>query len=148
MTNDNEIILGPAPIQIVGSTGDLAAELGYWNKKPAIVLKAKHPRGSNKDKRYLIPLDQIWVFSEDHYEKINENMPNEFEDYMLAKCMDLYELFDLGTPDSRKLAEVAWLIQDSIDQLMKMPPLETKRKVVAEAEATINGEKFTTEVTQ
>ena len=142
-----DIITPDQAITIVGTTGELEAELGYWNKKPAIVLKAKYPRESNKNQRYLIPLDHIWVYSEDHYERVAAHMPKDFESFMLAKSFVLYELFDLGTPNSRQLAEVAWLIQDSIDQLMKMPPLQQKKKVVAEATATIGGEKFTTQVT-
>jgi hypothetical protein len=145
----SNIILSPdQAIEIAGKTGDLIAELGYWDDKPAIALKAKYPRSSNKDKRYMIPLDHIWLFSEDHYEQVADHLPPDYESFMLAKCLDLYELFDIGRPNSRQLAEVAWLIQDSIDQLMKMPPLVTPRKVVAEAQAIINGEKFTTEVTE
>lgn len=145
----SDILIRPdEAIEIIGKTGDLVSELGYWDKKPAIALKAKYPRASNKDKRYMIPLNQIWLFSEDHYEQVAEHLPPDYESFMLAKCLDLYELFDLGHPSSRQLAEVAWLIQDSIDQLMKMPPLEIQRKVVAEAQGTINGEKFTTEVTE
>lgn len=138
--------------QVSATTGQISAELGYWSKKPAIVLKAKKPRGSNKDKRYLIKLDHIWLYSEDHYEQVNSKMPKEFKDFMLAKCLDLYELFDLGTPTSRQLAETAWLIQDTIDQLMKMPPQETRRKPVGEATMKIQAldgsdpETFETEV--
>jgi hypothetical protein len=140
------------PIIIGQKSGELVAELGYWDKRPAIVLKAKQPRSNNADTRYLIPLDQIWMYSEDHYEQVTDKMPKTFESFMLHKCLDLYELFDLGTPSSRQLAEVAWLIQDSIDQLMKMPPLELPKKVVGEATATMQpmdgseGVTFTTEV--
>lgn len=145
----SDVILSPDKvIEIVGKSGDLVAELGYWKKKPAICIKAKYPREGNHDKRYLIPLDQIWLFSEDHYEQVADHLPPDYESFMFAKGLDLYELFDLGVPDSRKLAEVAWLIQDSIDQLMKMPPPEVQRKVVGEATANIGGQEFTTEVTE
>ena len=128
-------------------TGELAAEIGYWDQQPAIILKAKHPRAGNKDKRYIIRLNDVWIYSEDHYEQLSKRMPPTYESFMLHKCLDLYELFDLGTPSSRQLAEVAWLIQDSIDQMMKLPPYEKRKKVVGEAEATIDGHKFATEVT-
>lgn len=126
--------------------GELVAEIGYWEKKPAIILKARRPRASNRDKRYVIMLDQIWIYSEDHYDKLHAGMPETYESYMLHKCFDLYELFDLGIPDSRKMAQVAWLIQDSIDQLLKVPPYEQKERVLGEAELTIDGQKITTEV--
>lgn len=142
----SDIVVPGNPVEIKARSGELSAELGYWEKKPAIVLKAKYPRSSNKDKRYLIELNHIWMYSEDHYEQLHNGMPKTFESFMLHKCLDLYELFDLGTPSSRQLAEVAWLIQDSIDQLMKLPPLETRRKMVGEAEMTIDGQTISTEV--
>jgi hypothetical protein len=53
-------------------------------------------------------------------------------------------LFDLGTPDARQLAEVAWLIEDAIDSLINMPPQgEMERMVKAEdikASLKIDGE--------
>lgn len=142
----NNVVMPDGAININAKSGELIAELGYWDKKPAIVLKAKYPRASNKDKRYLIELNKIWMYSEDHYEQLHNGMPKTFESFMLHKCLDLYELFDLGAPSSRQLAEVAWLIQDSIDQLLKLPPIAPRRKVVGEAEATIDGQKFSTEV--
>jgi hypothetical protein len=127
--------------------GQIAAELGYWDRKPAIVLKASVPRSANKDKRYLIPLDQIWRYSEEHYEPFDASAPPTFEGFMMAKCLDLYELFDLGTPSSRQLGETAWLIQDSIDQLLKMPPeQQPERKPVGEAKMIIDGNQVEAEV--
>ncbi len=124
-------------LTIKGKTGALIAEFGYWEKKPAIVLKAKVPRESNAKKRYLIRMDDIWLYSEDHYAPVHDGMPKTYESFMLHKCLDLYELFDLGTPGSRQLAEVAWLIQDSIGALLEMPPYEERKVPVGEAEMTI-----------
>lgn len=133
------------PVRKTG-TGGIASEVGYWDDKPAIILKPKVPRSGNKGKRYLITMDQLWLYSEDHYEQLSSHMPPTFESFILHKTMDLYELFDLGIPTSRQLAEVAWLIQDSIDQMLHIPPLEKDKKVVGEAEAVIAGKKLTTEV--
>ena len=124
----------------------IAAELGYWEKKPAIVLKPSVPRDSNKDKRYVILFDHIWQYTEDFYEQLDPIMPATFTEFMLAKAFDLYELFDLGTPTSRQLAEVAWLIQDSIDQLKDMKPYHKKKQVVGEARMTIGTKSITTEI--
>lgn len=122
----------------------IAVEFGYWEKKPALILKAKAPRSANKDQRYVIMLDQVWIYSEDHYEQIRPDMPKTYESFMMHKCLDLYELFDLGTPNSRQLAETAWLIEDSIDSLLKMPPqAQMERMVAAEnikAKLKIDGE--------
>lgn len=141
--NGSEGGLGIYGVQV---RGDLVAEIGYWEKKPAIILKAKRPRSSNRDKRYIIMLEQIWIYSEDHYDKLHAGMPETYESFMLHKCFDLYELFDLGLPDSRKMAQLAWLIQDSIDQLLKVPPYIERKKVIGEAELKIDGQKITTEV--
>jgi len=129
--------------------GQIAAELCYYDKKPAIALKPAVPRSANQDKRYIIMLDQIWTFSEDHYERLTEKMPRTFESFMMHKCLDLYELFDLGMPNSRQLAETAWLIQDAIEQLKNMPPAPIeKKKVIGEAKMTIEGTTVMAEVTE
>jgi hypothetical protein len=126
----------------------IARELGYWEKKPAIILKASVPRSANKDKRYVILFDHIWQYTEDFYEPLDATMPKTFEGFMMAKALDLYELFDLGTPNSRQLAEVAWLIQDSIDQLKDMPPYHKQKKVVGEATMEIDGTRVEAEISE
>lgn len=128
--------------------GQIKAELCYWDNKPAMVLLASTPRSANKEKRYLIKMDEIWLYSEEHYEPVTEKMPRTFESFMMHKCLDLYELFDLGSPNSRQLAEVAWTIQDGIDQLVRMPPTEPRKQVIGEAKMTIDGTTVETEVTE
>jgi hypothetical protein len=124
----------------------IATKLGYWEKQPAIILMASVPRSANKDKRYVIFLNDIWRYSEDFYERLTPEMPPTFEGFIMAKCLDLFELFDLGTPTPRQLAQVAWLIQDSIDRLKDMPPYQEEKKAIGEMEMTINGTKVEAEV--
>jgi len=114
----------------------IAAEFGYWDKKPALILKAKVPRSANKDKRYIILLDHVWMYSEDHYEQLNSDMPRTYKEYIFAKALELYELFDLGpTPSSWQLSEVAFMVQDAIDSLINMPPYqEMQNSIEAEQE--------------
>lgn len=127
--------------------GQIEAEFGYLNRKPIIRLKASVPRSGNKDIRYLIALDHIWRYSEDHYEPLDAMEPKTFEGYMMAKCLDLYQLFDLGIPNSRQMAETTWLIQDSIDTLLKMPPEPPPaKKAIGEAIMTIDGNQVEAEV--
>ena len=126
----------------------IAAKLGYWEKQPAIILTASVPRSANKDKRYVIFLNDIWRYSEDFYEQLTRQMPATFEGFIMAKCLDLFELFDLGTPTSRQLAEVAWLIEDSIDRLKDMPPYHKPKKALGEAQMTIDGNRVIAEVSQ
>ncbi len=125
----------------------IAAELGYWEKKPAIILKASVPRSANRDKRYVIMMDHIWQYTEDHYEPLDSKMPKTFQAFMLAKCLDLFELFDLGYPSSRHMAELVFLIEASIDDVVHMLPYrEPETKQVAEASMTIDGKTVETEV--
>ena len=126
----------------------IAAKLGYWEKQPAIILTASVPRSANKDKRYVIFLNDIWRYSEDFYERLTPEMPPTFEGFIMAKCLDLFELFDLGSPTSRQLAQVAWLIEDSIDRLKDMPPYHKPKKAVGEAKMTIDGNRVIAEVRQ
>lgn len=130
-------------------TGQIAADLVYYGEKPAIALRAATPRSANKDKRYALMLDHIWMFSEDHYEQVTPDMPRTFQSFMMHKCLDLFQLFDLGTPNSRQLAETVFLIQDAIEALKDMPPKPIKeKKVIGEAEMTIEGNTVKTEVTE
>jgi hypothetical protein len=124
----------------------ITAELGYWEKQPAAILMPAVPRQSNKDKRYIIFFNQIWKYSEEHYEQLSPQMPPTYESFMAHKALDLYELFDLGIPNSRQLAEVAWLIQDVIEDLKKLPPYSRRKKVIGEAKIVIDGEKMEAEV--
>jgi len=124
----------------------IKADVSYWDEKPAIVLIAAVPRSGNSHIRYCIFLDVIWLYSQDHYEQVTPDLPATYEHYMFAKCLELYDLFDLGTPNSRQLAELTWLIQDSIDRLVDMPPYHKRKKVVGEASMTIDGTKVAAEV--
>jgi hypothetical protein len=127
--------------------GQIAAEFGYMDQKPVIRLKASSPRSANRDIRYIIHLDHIWRYSEQHYEPLDANAPKTFEGFMMAKCLDLYELFDLGAPSSRQMAETAWLIQDSIDKLLNMPPEPpTEKKAIGEAKMQIDGSQVEAEI--
>ena len=73
-------------------------------------------------------------------------MPRTFEGFMLAKTLDLYQLFDLGTPHPRQLAETAWLIQDAIDDLKNMPPYQDRKKFSGRSAITIDGNKLKAEI--
>lgn len=127
--------------------GQITAEFGYQERKPVIRLKASAPRSANKDIRYVIPLDHVWRYSEEHYQPLDSKAPRTYEGWMMAKCLDLYQLFDLGSPDSRQMAETAWLIQDSIDKLLAMPPEPPPdRKTIGEAKMTIDGNQVEAEV--
>ena len=91
---------------------------------------------------YAIPLDDAWMFSRDHYnpralvrvfhgfdvagQPIDGEANLTYHEAMFAKCNELCHQFDLGLITSRKMAEIASLIEDGIDDLVKMPPQAEK----------------------
>jgi hypothetical protein len=115
---------------------DIATELGYYKGQPVIMVKPKHERRSNN--RFLVSMGQLHEWSEDHNAT--------FEEHLFRVGNAIHELFDLGEPNSRKLADIAFAIQSRIDDLIKMPPLTPKVKKVADVEVTAAGEKFTHEI--
>jgi len=101
-----------------------------------LVLAPKVPRTSNRNKRYVIYHSDLWKFSEE------EN--DDFVSYMFRVCMDVHELFDLGIPSTRNMAELAELIQGGIEQLLDGipdPDLPGDKTFVGEGEIILNGER-------
>lgn len=117
---------------------EIAAELGYYRNQPVICLKPRVERSSNKNKRYLVGMQQLHYWSEEHNES--------FEAQLFNVGHQIYELFDLGTPNSRQLADVATAIQSRIDDLIKMPPDRPRRVTVGEATIKADGEEMTAEI--
>lgn len=91
---------------------------------------------------YAIPLSDAWMFSRDHYnpralvrvfygfnvagQPIHGEANLTYDEAMFAKCEELCYQFDLGLITSRKMAEIASLIEDGIDELVKMPPQDER----------------------
>ena len=91
---------------------------------------------------YAIPLDDAWMFSRDHYnpralvkvfhgfnvagQPVHGEANLTYDEAMFAKCEELCHQFSLGLITSRKMAEIASLIEDGIDDLVKMPPQAEK----------------------
>lgn len=104
----------------------------YKSKAPVTTFRLEIP----KVEGYVIPLDDAWMFSRDHYpalvpvfygyDKQGNAMTGDkvltYDQAMFAKCEELCHRFDLGLITSRKMAEIASLIEDGIDELVKMPP--------------------------
>jgi len=108
-----------------------------------LVLAPKVPRTSNRNKRYVISHRDLWKFSEEENEK--------FHQYMFLVCMNVHELFDLGIPSTRNMAELAELIQGGIEQLLDGipdPNLPGDNIFVGEGKAVINGQKHNVGITE
>lgn len=102
-----------------------------------LVLAPAQPRSSNHDKRWVIREQDLWKFSEE----LNDR--DQFCDYMFSVCARVYELFDLGDPSVKDMAEVATCIQSGIDELLSAigDTTEAHRnpEIIGEAKMVING---------
>ena len=99
---------------------------------PLLVLEPKTQRDANREVRFAIRIQDAWAYSEDHNPF--------FEQHMLQVCAQVYELFDLGflvLSDYRKIqrmSELATVIQEGIEDLLKTPPRKFDgQRVVGEA---------------
>lgn len=122
------------------------------NRQPVIVIYKKQPSVKTfrlktpKVEGYVIPLDDAWMFARDKFPALvrvfygyKNGVPIHgekiltYDQAMFAKCEELCHQFDLGLITSRKMADIASMIEDGIDELVKMEPQKTERVVVGEA---------------
>jgi len=84
---------------------------GDW--EPVLSIKPKTPRDGHHS-NFAIRLDDLWMYTPD-------KNPN-FEKWMYEVVMYIYKMFNLGIISSQRMAEVATVIEDGIDGLLKAPP--------------------------
>ena len=123
----------------------------YKKRPPVKTFRLKMP----KVEAYIIPLDDVWMFSRDHYpalvrvfygfdqqgNPIHGEKVLTYEQAMYAKCDELCQQFDLGLVTSRKMADIASMIEDGIDELVRMKPQRTEKIVVGEVNLTLRDPK-------
>ena len=119
---------------------EIRSELGYYDRQPVICLAPKVERTSNKGKRFLIGMNQLHEYSEDHNAT--------FEQHIRRIAQAIIERFDLGELTIKKMADIAAVIQSRIDDLLKMPPLAPEKKAVASAIVKIDGTPFDHEISE
>lgn len=128
------------------------------NGNPVMVIyKAQHVTKTfslerKKVEGYVIDINDIWMFSRDHYPApvkcflgydakgtpITDYRKLTYDEAMMAKCAELCHQFNLGLVTSRKMADIASMIEEGIDQLVSMPPQAPPEKhVVGEAKITM-----------
>lgn len=140
--------------------GDLTRAFSYDQfNNPVMVIFKKQIKPSTAfslDKKkvegYLIDLNDIWMYSRDHYPATvrvfygydAKGVPQTgfenltYDQAMFAKCEELCHQFDLGVITSRKMAEIASMIEEGIDELVAMPPQrEPEKHVIGEAKITV-----------
>ena len=109
--------------------------------KPRLVLRKKEkPTGTfklNRQQRdgYPIPLNDAWLFSEEKNKpRFEQKFINGilvtvrlgFDVDMMGAVEEVCKFFDLGEPTTRKMAEIASIIQEGLDDLVSLPPQQKK----------------------
>ncbi len=98
---------------------------------PVMVLRKKRPVVTTfqlEKKAYnsfAIRLRDVWQYSEEH------NL--DFKRHMWQICNTIHTILDLGLVTTSKLAAVATVIQEGIDDLVKMKPQPAERVTQGEA---------------
>jgi hypothetical protein len=112
---------------------DIIREIKHdQNEEPVLILRKKPTvTGTFKIeqpgiKSLAIRLQDIWMYSEEYNP--------DFEQYMFGCTMFLCDLFGLGLATPRKMAEIATVIQEGIDDLVKLPPPKQQIKTVGECD--------------
>lgn len=87
---------------------------GSDDYEPVLYIKPKRPLMGHED-NIAIQLNHLWMFSRD-------KNPN-FVRFMYHIAAMIYQAFGLGViVTSGRMAEVATVIEDGIDELLKAPP--------------------------
>jgi len=90
--------------------------MGYYQGKPALFLA---PVIRDNGNRFIIKLDDIWKYSEDHNE--------HFEMFMAAQVAKICTLFGIQISEDRhffiqQMSRIADVIMEGIDELVAMQP--------------------------
>ena len=119
-------------------------------KRPAVTKTFNTER--QKVEGYVIDFNDIWMFSRDHYPALvrcfmgfeSNGMPIAdyrkltYDEAMMAKCAELCHQFDLGMVTVQKMADIASMIEEGIDELVSMPPQTPPEKhAIGEAKVTM-----------
>ena len=96
---------------------EVTRSIEYDGETPLLVIRRKiDPQGCIP---FAIRVNDLWQYSYDHNENFDRNM------YWL--CSAIMDRFGLGIVTSQKMAEIATVIEDGIDDLLKAPP---KQRIV------------------
>jgi len=136
---------------------ELMREIQYdTDGEPMLVLRRKRLFNSTiilqpgTQQVYAIRLNDAWQFSEDHYPAMTDCLLGfdrsgypvmerrwlQFDQFMFFKTMELCEVFGLGEPTSRRMANIATLIQEGIDDLIKTKPQQKAMVSIGEIKLT------------
>lgn len=94
----------------------IARSFGYMDQQPVMIIR---PTVRDNGKRFVIKLNDLWKYSEDHNEL--------FEAFLANKMLQICDLFDISLPKGLKqisalMVDISGVIMDGIDELVKMRP--------------------------
>lgn len=101
-------------------------EIGYFQGKPALFLA---PVVRDNGKRFIIKLNDVWKYSEDHNDR--------YESFLANRVLQLCMLFDIQIPKGKKLfvqamSGIATVIMEGIDDLIKLKPRDEEQAGIAD----------------
>jgi hypothetical protein len=91
---------------------EVIREIVYDQGDPVLVIKAKYPRPGQE--KFAIRMDDLWLYTPEKN--------SEFERFMMNLCGMIHDLMDLGIITTKKMAEIATVIEDGIEELLSAPP--------------------------
>lgn len=101
--------------------------------EPVLSIKPKIQRDGHYA-NFAIRLNDLWMYTPDKNP--------DFDKWMYKVVTEIYRMFNLGIITTQRMAEVATVIEDGIDALLKAPPdppagsmEEAFKKAFAKAEA-------------
>lgn len=100
------------------------------------ILRIKKPPS------FAIRMRDLWMYSEDHNPL--------FVEHIKRVCATLVVLFDIEPITMQKLVSIASVIEEGIDDMVSMPPqpLTTEKKIIGEIEGSVDGKRFSADLTQ
>ena len=91
---------------------EVVRSIEYDGEDPVLVIRRKiDPMGCTP---FAVRMNELWQFSSDHNE--------DFDKFMWLYCSLLVESFGLGIITTQKMAAIATVIEDGIEELLKTPP--------------------------
>lgn len=81
--------------------------------EPVLSIQPKVQREGHQA-NFAIRMQDLWMYTPDKNP--------DFDKWMYHVVLQIYEMFDLGIISTQRMAEVATVIEDGIDDLLKAPP--------------------------
>jgi len=98
---------------------EVKRQVVYTQNGPVLQIRAKNERGAPA--LFAIRMQDLWQYTP-------EKNPN-YELWMYRVCEKIHELLDLGVLTTKKMAEIAGVIEDGIEELLAAPPEDPNKAI-------------------